>query len=445
MSDVLYKSFVIPTGNRYVRAVVPQKNLVGIYSPLPLQPLNHPVEEMRNEIRGGLIKTGITGIAKPGKKVAIGITDRTRLTPNGTILSVLLDELSRLGIEDKDVTIIIGTGVHTPDNKEDIYKNVGAEIADRFEVINNKPFENVHIEIGSTTFGTRVQVHQKFAAADIRIVTGNIVPCLMAGWTGGGKTVLPGIVSKETIYKNHKLSMVQLERAGRGSLLGVLPPDNIVRADIEEAARIAGLHMAVNTVLNEENQIVKVLAGDHVMVHREGVAVSEHSLEVSIPEKADIIVAGVGSTGFEVSLYQGASRAIQALDEIVNPGATVIVPCECREGIYEGILKQKYAGWMKRMPSPATIRDLTGDDTLPPEEGVVLYAFSWLIHELHCKMVVVTDGMTPAELSEAHMGYASSLQQAIDKAIQDHGPQARISILPYAGKVIPRLQKSKNR
>ncbi len=441
MNDVQSKSFKVPTGNRELTATVPEKYLVGIFNPLPLQPLPNPVAEMRKVIRDGLIKTGITGIAETGKKVAIGITDRTRLTPNEKILSVLLDELNRLGIKDEDVTIIIGTGVHTPDNKEDIYRNVGAEIAERIEVINNRPFEKVHIEVGHTTRGTPVQVHQKFAAADIRIVTGNIVPCLMAGWTGGGKTILPGIVSKETIYTNHKLSMDQLERAGRGSLLGVLPPDNIVRADIEEAAHIAGLHMVINTVLDEENRIVKVLAGEHVNVHREGVAVSDHGLEVSIPEKADIIVAGVGSAGFEVSLYQGASRAIQALDDIVNPGATVIVPCECREGIYEGILKQKYADWMKRMPSPAEIRELTRNDTLPPEEGVVLYAFSWLIHKLQCRMVVVTEGMTPDELSDAHMGYAATLQQALDKAIQVHGPQARISILPHAGKIIPRLQK----
>ena len=439
MSDKVV-NISIPTGDGEIQASVPERNLIGIYNPKPLPPLANPSEDMRKAIRDGLVKTGIAGIAVAGKKVAVGITDRTRLTPNAKILSVLFDELSRLGIKDEDISIIIGTGVHTPDNEAEIVKNVGKVIADRFEVINNRPFEKVHIEIGTTSYGTPVQVHEKFAAADIKIVTGNIVPCLMAGWTGGGKTVLPGIVSKETIYQNHKLSMDQLEKANRGSLLGVLPPDNIVRADIEEAARVAGLQMVINTVMNEEDQIVKILAGELVEVHRAGVDVSAQSLKVKIQEQADIVIAGVGSAGFEVSLYQGASRAVQALDDIVKPGATVIVPCECREGIYEGILKQKYADWMKRMPNPAEIRALTRDDTMPPEEGVVLYAFSWLIHKMRCKMVVVTDGMTPAELSEAHMGYAPTLQQAIDDAMREQGPQARIAVLPYAGKVIPRLQ-----
>ena len=440
MSSDANVCFTVPSGGKKLLGVVPSHNLIGIYNPIHLHRLEAPINEMQRVIRDGLIKTGISRLAAPGKKVAIGVTDRTRLTPNIEILPVLLQELQSLGIDDTDVTIIIGTGVHTPDSKEEIINNLGEEIAARIEILNNRPFENVHIELGTTSFGTPVQVHQKFAEADIKIVTGNIVPCLMAGWTGGGKTVLPGITSKETIYKNHKLSMDQLEKAGRGSLLGILPPHNIVRADIEEAAEVAGLQMVVNTVLNEENEIVKILAGGHLEVHREGVAVSGRSLEVTVQEKADIVVAGVGSTGFEISLYQGASRAIQALDDIIKPGGTVIVPCECREGIYEGILKQKYADWMKRMPDPEEIRALTRDDTMPPEEGVVLYSFSWLLHKLKCKMVVVTDGMTPEELREVHMGHASTLQQAIDEALQSHGSQARITVLPYAGKVIPKLE-----
>ena len=92
------------------------------------------------------------------------------------------------------------------------------------------------------------------------------------------------------------------------------------------------------------------------------------------------------------------------------------------------------------MPSPEEIRALTREDTMPPEEGVVLYSFSWLLHKLKCKMVVVTDGMTLEELSEVHMGHAAPLQQAIDEALQSYGAQARITVLRYAGKVIPKFK-----
>lgn len=429
----------VPSGHKELWASVPERNLIGNYAPIPLKPLSNPMEEIKRVIKDGIIKTGISSIASAGKKVAIGITDRTRLTPNNMIIPILLDELNELGIKDEDVTIIIGTGVHTPDTKDDIEKNLGRDVVLRVQVINNHPFENVHVRLGYTTSGTPVDVHQKFAEADIKIVTGNIVPCLMAGWTGGGKTVLPGIVSKETIYQNHKLSMDQLEKSGRGSLLGVLPPENIVRADIEEAASIAGLHMAVNTVLDEDNKIVKVFAGEHVEIQRAGVDIALTSVKARIPEKANIVVAGVGSAGFEVSLYQGASRAIQALDDIIRVGGTVIVPCECREGIYEGVLKEKYTDWMKKMPTPEEIRALTREDIMPPEEGVVLYSFSWLLHKLKCKMIVVTEGMTAAELHEVHMSHANDLQEALDQAMQEYGPEAKLSVLPYAGKMIPEL------
>lgn len=429
----------VPTGNRELHANVPSENLIGVYLPKPLKPVANAAEEIKMAIREGLVRSGISLIAAPGRKVAIAVTDRTRLTPNSVILPALLDELNTMGIKDSDVTVLIGTGVHTPDNHADIEKNVGREVMDRVEILNNRPFEQVHVEIGKTSYGTPVQVHHKFAETDIKIATGNIVPCLMAGWTGGGKTVLPGVTSKETIYINHKLSMDQLQKANRASLLGVLPPENIVRADIEEAAKLSGLQLAINTVLNEDNQLVKVVAGEHVAIHRDGVNSLLDSLKADIPEKADIVVAGVGSAGFEISLYQGASRAIQSLDEIIKVGGTVIVPCECREGIYEGILKQKYTDWMKKMPTPEEIRTLTRADLLPPEEGVVLYPYSWLLHNLKCRMIVVTDGMSKLELAEVHMQHATTLQEAIDEAIRYHGPGARISILPYAGRMIPRL------
>lgn len=429
----------VPSGNQDLQATVPGENLIGVYLPKPLKGVADPVGEIKLAIREGLANTGISAIAAPGKKVAIGVTDRTRLTPNSVIVPALLDELNKMGIRDSDVTVLIGTGVHTPDTQADIEKNLGREVMGRVEIFNNRPFEQVHVELGRTAYGTPIQVHHKFAEADIKIVTGNIVPCLMAGWTGGGKTVLPGVTSKETIYINHKLSMDQLEKAKRASLLGVLPPDNIVRDDIEQAAKVTGLHLAINTIMNEDNQVVKVVAGEQVAIHREGVNALLDSLQADIPEKADIIVAGVGSAGFEISLYQGASRAIQSLDEIIKEGGTVIVPCECREGIYEGILKQKYRDWMKKMPSPEEISALTRADTLPPEEGVVLYPYSWLIHNLKCRMVVVTTGMTAEELAEVNMQHAATLQEALDSAIQFHGPGSRISILPYAGRMIPRL------
>lgn len=430
--------FNIPYGDSFANVNIPEKNVLGAFNPVRLEEIHDYRDAIREEIVRGLVKTKITDIATSKSKVAIGITDRTRVTPNQLILPVLLDELNNLGIPDQNITIISGTGMHTPDSQEEIGKNVGVEVQSRVQILNNMPFEKeLYEEIGVTCYGTKVQLHKRFVEADIKIVTGNIVPCLMAGWTGGGKTVLPGVSSKEAIYINHKYSMSQLEKAGTGSMLGVLPPTNIVRADIEEAANAAGLHMAVNTVLNYDGSIVSILAGQHVEIHRKGVGIALNALGAPFPGKADIIIGGVGSRGFEISLYQGGSRVLQALDGVINEGGTIILTCECREGIYEGILKSLYTEWMRKMPTPEEIRRLTETDELPPEEGVVMYVFSWLIHKLKCKIVVVTEKMSAKELEDIHMSHETSLQRALDAALNNHGSDASVAVLPYASMMLP--------
>lgn len=429
----------IPCGGKQAAVRVPEKNLLGIFYPIRLEPLRDPGAGIEAEIARGFETTGIEKMASPASKVAIAVTDRTRVTPNKLFLPALLNKLNNLGVPDQNITILIGTGMHAPDSEEDIRQNVGEEAARRVRVINNTPLEqSVFVECGRTSYGTPVQVHREFAGSDIRIVTGNIVPCLMAGWTGGGKTVLPGVASKETIYCNHKLFPDQLEKASRGAMLGVLPPANIVRDDIEQAAAVAGLHMAVNSVLNFDESIVRVLAGPHVEIHREGVNTALQALGAVFPRKADIIIGGADPWG--VSLYQGGSRFLQSLDGVINEGGSVIFSCECKEGLYEGILKDVYTRWMQEMPTPEEIRDLTVKDILPPEEGVVLYVFSWIIHKLKCKVVVVTQGMSGNELAEVHMGHALSLQDALDAALLYHGPDAGVAVLPYGTMMLPLLE-----
>lgn len=434
---------IIPYGAKLEKFKMPQKNLLGIYSPKRLAVLQDCQRSIKEEIARGLVKTGIVDLASPASKVAIGITDRTRVTPNKLFLPILINQLNDLGIPDKNICVVIGTGMHNPDSPEEIKKNIGKEVQSRVRVVNNTPLvKEAYEECGKTSFGTPVQVHKEFAAADIKIVTGNIIPCLMAGWTGGGKTFLPGVVSKETIYSNHKFSMAQLEKIKRGSMLGVLPPENIVRADIEEAAGVAGLNMAVNSVLNYDESIVKVLAGNYVKIQREGVNTAMHALSAPFAQKADIIVAGVGSRGFETSLYQGGSRVLQALDGVIKKGGTIIFTCECREGIYEGILKDIYTEWMRKMPTPEEIRQLTAADELPPEDGVVMYVFSWLIHKLQCKIVVITEGMSEHQLRDIFMSRAGSLQEALDAALGDHGSDASVAVLTYASMMLPYVNHS---
>nr|NIQ39495.1 DUF2088 domain-containing protein [Pseudomonadota bacterium] len=259
----------VPLGREMQQVSMPESQFLGSFLPKQMPVLEHPEAELRHSIHEAFETCGIMDKARPGAKACIVITDRTRPTPNHMIVPILLNALNALGVRDTDMTIIVGVGMHAPDSVEAIRQNVGKVVVDRVEVINGEPDnEEAMVLVGETSLGTPVEVDRRFAEADIKIGTGNVTPCMLAGWSGGGKIVLPGVVSRRTIYENHKRFTGILAELECGSLLGIMPPQNIVRADIDEAATKSGIDMVVNTVLDTENNLVAVRAGEHVSVHR---------------------------------------------------------------------------------------------------------------------------------------------------------------------------------
>ena len=434
-TDVLVN---IPLGSGMEQVRVPEARFLGTFAPQGMPVAKNPHALLEKTIKAGVEHSRVPDKARPGARVCIAITDRTRPTPNHLILPILLRVLNDHGISDEQITVMIGVGMHAPDRAEAILQNVGKAVADRVEIINNEPDnQGAMVSMGTTSFGTPVNAHARFAEADIKIGTGNVTPCMLSGWSGGGKIVLPGVVSRQTIYENHKRFTGILAEIGCASLMGLMPPQNVVRADIEEAAAISGIDMVVNTVLDPEKRLLAVFSGDHMSVHRTAVAESRPHVEIRIPEKVDIMITGVGEPDYEVSLFQGGSRVCGGVDRYLKDGGTLIMANDCREGIYEGFEWEEFREWMHRMPKPEKIRELTEAMEIGGEKSCVLYTFSWFIHEKKCRIIIVTGNMTKNELKALHLDHASHVQEAFDDALTLYGKDASIAAIPCAALVLP--------
>ena len=428
----------IPYGRSVLEVKAPESQVVGVRVPRAMPPAPDPDVLLRQSIASGMKERDIAAKAVPGARACIAITDRTRSTPNSLVVPVLLDQLNALGVPDQNITVISGGGMHAADSREDLVRTVGRAVLDRVETITNEPDNDAAmVNLGTTDIGTPVEVHRCFAEADIKIGTGNVTPCMLSGWSGGGKIVLPGVVSRQTIYENHKRFTGILAEIGCASLMGLMPPQNVVRADIEEAAAISGIDMVVNTVLDPEKRLLAVFSGDHMSVHRTAVAESRPHVEIRIPEKVDIMITGVGEADYEVSLFQGGSRVCGGVDRYLKDGGTLIMANDCREGIYEGFEWEEFREWMHQMPKPRRIRELTETMEIGGEKSCVLYTFSWLIHEKKCRIIIVTGNMTKNELKPLHLDHASHVQEAFDDALTSYGKDALITAIPYAALVLP--------
>lgn len=421
---------------------LPDDQIVGVRNPRPMEAAPDPDGLLRDSIEASFRERDLAAKAKPGATACIAVTDRTRSTPNERIVPILLEELDALGVPDERITVISGGGMHAADGPEELAENVGQAVMERVEVLTNEPDnDSLMVDMGTTDLGTPVEVHERFAEADVKLGVSNVMPCMLAGWSGSGKIVMPGVSSRRAIYHNHKFFVEPLMEFNCSSLMGVMPPDNPIRADIEDFATISGIDLVVNTVLNSERRLVDVFCGEHVAAHRAARDCMLPNVEVSLSQSVDVLIAGVGDPALEVSLFQGGSRVCGGVDRYLRPGGTLIMVNACTEGIYEGFEREKFRDWMRRMPTPKEIGRLVEGEEMGGEKGCVLFTFSWLLHEMGCRIIVVTDGMSAEELADIHLEHASSVQQAVDDA-KDSYDDASIGVMPYGGLVLPKLRKN---
>lgn len=219
-------------------------------------------EEIRSRINNPIDSPRIRDLARNKKEAVIIVDDITRGTKTSHIAPFVLEELAEAGFTDEHIRFIIGFGMHGAMDREDMVKKLGAEIVARFPVYNHNPFAGCSYVGTTSTYKTDVYVNDEVLDCDLRIAIGTIVPHSMSGFSGGGKIILPGVSSYETIKHNHscfgKTHSEHLDDPITG--MGYIDR-NPLRADINEAARFVHLDMLVNCILNTWGETVSLYAG----------------------------------------------------------------------------------------------------------------------------------------------------------------------------------------
>lgn len=267
-------------------------------------------------------------LVKPGQRILIIISDITRPVKSEVFMPVLVDYLNKAGIEDKDLQILVATGTHREATGEELDRLLGPELAGRIRVTSNKAgVAGDFVELGRTTRGTPVKINRLAVQADLVILTGAISFHFLAGFSGGRKSVVPGIAARETIQANHSLVLEAGDRVGQGLMEG-----NPIAEDMEEATAMLNPGFLLNVVLNDRGEAAGVFAGDWVQAHREGCRFADQCFGIKLREKRPLVIAGAGGFPKDLNLYQAAKGLLNAMEAVEERG-TVIFIAECREGI----------------------------------------------------------------------------------------------------------------
>src|ERR1043166_1223876 len=354
---------------------------------------------------------------KPGDRICISFTDITRATPNHRLIPWLLEHISHIPRE--QITLLNQLGTHRPNTREELERLLTPEVVRNYRVINHEP-ENpaALVQFGTTRDGTPALINKELVEADVRVITGFIEPHFFAGFSGGIKGIMPGTAGLRTVMSNHGAVNIGDPKATFGVTDG-----NPLWEELRDIALRVGPSFLLNVTLNEERQITGVFAGDILRAHKAGTEFVRRSAMQPVDAPYDVVVTTNGGYPLDLNLYQGV-KGMSAGARIIKPGGTLILACECSEGVPTNSPLDKL---LRSASSPEQILALlaTPGFVRPEQWQAQIQA---LVQRK--ARVLVYSSLADETLRAAHLEPCHDITAAVAEALEKAGPEARLAVLP---------------
>ena len=419
-------------GREGLQVDIPDGNLYAVLEMNPVEALGNPRQEVLRALKNPIGTAPLSQIAFGRKDACIVISDITRPVPNKVILPVLISELTSCGISREKITILVGTGLHRPNEGEELAQLVGPEIARSFKVVNHVARNEDEQEyLGQTSAGVPVYADRTFTGAALKIVTGLIEPHLMAGFSGGAKGICPGVAGEKSIRALHGPRMLEHPLSHEGIIEG-----NIVHGNTVEFAKKAGADFLVNVTLDAARSITGVFAGDMVLAHYAGIEQARRIASACVEEEVDIVLTTGGGFPLDMTFYQ-TIKGMTAAVPIVKKGGTIIVASECAEGIGQ----PEYTELIR------SVKDL--DEFMHRILETDFFCIDqWQLQQLaHARrradVMLVSDGIDKDVQKELFVQPAPSVEAAVAECLGRYRNDAKIAVIPKGPYVLPALREKK--
>ena len=326
MSEQKTVRISLPYGRSSIPCVIPEDRLAGILTSgiEKYSPQGTPEELVRQAMEHPVGTAPLSVLAKGKKNIVLIASDHTRPVPSKILVPAMLKQI-RAGAPDAQVTILVATGCHRATTKEELTAKFGEEIAGTERIVIHDCDSPAMVSYGSLPSGGPLIVNALAAHADLLVAEGFIEPHFFAGFSGGRKSVLPGIAARQVVLANHNGAFIADPCARTGIL-----KNNPIHRDMVYAARTAGLAFIVNVVLNARHEIIYAVAGDVEKAHEKGCAfLSEHcGVKAAL---SDIVITTNGGYPLDQNIYQSV-KGMTAAEAAVKPGGVIIMASQCADG-----------------------------------------------------------------------------------------------------------------
>ncbi len=417
----------IPYAKRMIELELPDERLLGILT----SKAHHYVPEAAETdlVRGALAhpihSSRLSDLAKDKKNIVIICSDHTRPVPSKIIMPVVLEEI-RSTNPSANITLLIATGFHRATTKAELIDKFGEKIVNEEKIVihDSCKLEDM-VNIGKLPSGGDILLNKIAKDADLLISEGFIEPHFFAGFSGGRKSVLPGVVSKVTVLANHCSKFIASEDARAGILEG-----NPIHRDMLSAAQQANLAFIVNVVIDADKKVIKAFAGNLEKAHEEGCAFVSQLATVDA-KPADIVITSNGGYPLDQNIYQTV-KGMSAAEATCKKGGVIIICSACNDG-HGG---EAFYDWFANASGPQEILDkimaIDACSTIADQWEAQILARIQIKH----KVIIVTDQCDHNLIERMHMRAASSLQEALAMAEHLAGKDAKITVVPDGVSVI---------
>jgi nickel-dependent lactate racemase len=420
---------------------IPESNLLAAIYPEEPEPVADPTEAARAALENPTAGAPFSTLIAGGKSVAIVIDNQFRPTPQSKLLPAVLDALEAAGTT--DAVVICANGKVFPMSESDIEMKLGRENLARMERMGIPFFQNdprnaeAYTYVGVSSRGTPVWLHTEVARRDVKITIGQ-AQANHWGAGGGGKLILPGVVSDETIESNH-CAFVTSPQTHNGAYVGPM------RSDIDEVATMCGLDCTMNVILDTHGRVMDVVFGSHPEAHREAIRRFNdvYAYESFVPEhgQADIAICGVFAPTDHLFFHTG--WGCMSADLVVKDGGTLIYTSpspgvSTAIGDFPGFaLMDLMKPYMPATPEnyQRVLRDIHAR-AIQMWAGCIWVPIYEVMTRKHLTVVTLEENLEMA--ADIGLDATTSLDDALAAALARHGDDAKIVVLPFARYQLPR-------
>ncbi|MBN2569903.1 MAG: nickel-dependent lactate racemase [Deltaproteobacteria bacterium] len=400
---------------------IPEDNIASIIYPKERSEVNNPEEEVLRSLENPIGSLPLREIVDRYKapKVTIIVNDITRPVPYRLILPPLMKQLS--GVPTENIDFIVATGIHRPQTDMENRVLYSDELVEKYRFSNHDCDKDL-VGLSVLNDGTLLSINKKVAEADIVIGTGMITLHYFAGYSGGRKSIVPGVAGRDIITRSHSMMVDPLAKCG---FIEANPVNNIM---IEGAKKLP-MFFIVNVITNTKREIVKVVSGDMEKAWMEGIKACREMSCYPINRKYEVVIASAGGYPKDINVYQ-AQKALEYASYATEKGGTIVLLAQCEEGYGEDTFEK----WMNDATCPEAIvkRLIRGFEL----GGHKAYAIARVALE---NDIVLVSSLNRERVKNLFCHPAGHLSDAIKYIEKKHGKRFSALVMPEAGGTFPIL------